>query len=47
MQYILTVIDSDIPRDISDKPIPFAQNEIILDLFEGEDKGRLFKMPKF
>jgi uncharacterized protein YydD (DUF2326 family) len=47
MQYILTVIDSDIPRDIFDKPIPFAQNEIMLNLFEGEDKGRLFRMPKF
>jgi uncharacterized protein YydD (DUF2326 family) len=47
MQYILTVIDADIPRDISDKPIHFAPNEIILNLFEGEDKGRLFKMPKF
>lgn len=47
MQYILTVIDADIPRDISDKPIPFAPNEIILNLFEGEDKGRLFRIPKF
>ncbi len=47
MQYILTVIDADMPRDISDKPIPFAPNEIILNLFEGEDKGRLFRMPKF
>jgi uncharacterized protein YydD (DUF2326 family) len=47
MQYILTVIDADIPRDISDKPIHFTPNEIILNLFEGEDKGRLFRMPKF
>lgn len=47
MQYILTVIEADIPRDISDKPIPFAANEIILNLFEGEYKGRLFRIPKF
>ena len=47
MQYILTVIDADMPRDEVDKKIQFAPDEIVLELHEGSDSGRLFHMPKF
>jgi uncharacterized protein YydD (DUF2326 family) len=47
MQYILTVIDSDMPRDSSDHVVPFKPGEVVRELFEGSDDGRLFRMPKF
>ncbi|MCP4545408.1 MAG: DUF2326 domain-containing protein [bacterium] len=47
MQYILTLIDADIPRDENDQRIPFLEGEIIRELFEGSDEGRLFRMPSF
>lgn len=46
-QYILTVIDSDIPRDESGAKLMFSQDEIIGELSDDGDQGRLFRMPKF
>jgi len=43
LQYIMTLIDSDIPRDEQDKPIPFSDSEIILRLNDRDDSGRLFE----
>lgn len=48
IQYILSVIDTDLPRHIPDgEQIPFASNEIVLTLNDRGDQGRLFKMPPF
>ena len=47
IQYILTVIDSDMPRDEQDKIVYFDKQDIIRELHEGSDEGRLFRMPKF
>lgn len=47
IQYILTVIDADLPRDASDAKVEFAPTEIVLTLSESGPQGRLFRMPKF
>ncbi len=47
IQYILTLIKDDLPRDLNGKVIPFKDEEIILRLTDEGDRGRLFKMPKF
>lgn len=47
IQYIFTVIDTDLPRDSSDDKIIFSDEEIILELHDDGDDGRLFKMPAF
>jgi uncharacterized protein YydD (DUF2326 family) len=47
IQYILTLIESDIPRDENDKKIEFLSSEIILKLSDDGDKGRLFRMASF
>lgn len=47
IQYILTAIDSDLPRDENDKLIYFDENEIICKLSDEGNKGRLFKMDLF
>lgn len=47
LQYILTVIQSDLPRDVSDNVIPFESGEIIRQLHDEGDTGRLFNMPSF
>jgi uncharacterized protein YydD (DUF2326 family) len=47
IQYILTVIDADLPRDHDDKKIQFKIDEIIRELHDEGDHGRLFNMPKF
>jgi uncharacterized protein YydD (DUF2326 family) len=47
MQYILTVIQSDLPRDANDRVILFPESAVVRRLFEGSDAGRLFRMPKF
>ena len=47
MQYILTVIEADMPRNEEDHVIPFQPDEVILQLDDASDKGRLFRMPKF
>jgi len=43
IQYILTVIDSDLPRDESDQKLLFTEDEIIRYLHDRGDDGRLFK----
>ena len=47
LQYILTVIQSDLPRDAGDNVIPFEDGEIIRQLHDEGDTGRLFNMPSF
>jgi len=46
-QYIMTMIDSDIPRDAKDERVAFATNEIVLQLHDDGMDGRLFKMAEF
>ena len=46
-QYILSVIDSDIPRDADDNRVEFTKQEIVLRLHDNGDQGRLFKMSEF
>jgi uncharacterized protein YydD (DUF2326 family) len=47
IQYILSVIDADLPRDENDKKIPFPDEEIVLELHDGGTSGLLFKMKEF
>lgn len=48
IQSIISVIESDLPRSVeNDSSIPFASNEIILELDDHGDSGRLFKMKPF
>jgi uncharacterized protein YydD (DUF2326 family) len=44
LQYILTLIDSDIPRDELDNKVAFPDEEIVLKLHDRDDSGRLFEM---
>lgn len=46
-QYILTLIDSDMPRDAAGKKLTFANDEIVLRLHDDGNDGRLFKMAEF
>ena len=46
-QYILTLIDTDIPRNANGSRIQFGLDEVILRLRDGGAEGRLFKMPEF
>jgi len=43
LQYILTTIDSDLPRNGSGEVVEFADNEICLKLHDRDDSGKLFK----
>jgi uncharacterized protein YydD (DUF2326 family) len=47
LQYILTVIDSDLPRNEEDEKLLFRDTEIVRELDDTGDKGRLFRMPAF
>jgi uncharacterized protein YydD (DUF2326 family) len=47
LQYILTLIDSDTPRDSEQKRIQFGDDEIVLHLHDEGIDGRLFKMAEF
>ena len=47
IQYILTVIDSDLPRDQTDQKLLFTEWEIIRYLNDTGDSGRLFKTRAF
>jgi len=47
LQYILTVIDSDMPRDARDHKLMFRDEDVILKLHDSGDDGRLFRMAKF
>ncbi len=42
LQYILTVIDSDIPCDDMGKLVDFSDHEVVLRLHDRDDSGRLF-----
>ncbi len=44
LQYIMTVIDSDIPHDEADNPVLFSEKEVVLKLHDRDDSGRLFEM---
>jgi uncharacterized protein YydD (DUF2326 family) len=46
-QYILTLIDSDVPRDAEGKKISFAEDEVVLRLHDDGNDGRLFRMAEF
>ncbi len=47
IQYILTVIDTDLPRNEYDAKLLFTEEEIIRELHDKGDQGRLFRMPAF
>ena len=47
LQYILTVIDSDLPRDDRDNKLLFSHEEIVLALSDEGEQGRLFKTRTF
>jgi len=45
LQYILTLIDSDMPRDGMDQAVTFSDEEVVLRLHDDpDDSGRLFEM---
>ena len=47
LQYIMTLIEDDLPRDAEDKKLPFPEAEIVRELHDRDDSGRLFRMPAF
>ncbi|WP_424944632.1 DUF2326 domain-containing protein [Aliiroseovarius crassostreae] len=47
LQYIFTLIDTDLPRDLEDHPIRFSDEEVVLRLHDDGRDGRLFKMAEF
>lgn len=42
LQYIFSVIKSDLPTDMEDKPIYFSKDEIVLNLHDHDETGTLF-----
>ena len=47
IQYMLSTIDSDLPRDEDDRKIEFPLEEVVLELSDQGTKGRLFRIPEF
>ena len=47
VQYILSVIESDLPRDDDDEKMFFDDQQVILRLHDKGKDGRLFKMDEF
>lgn len=47
IQYILSAIDSDLPRSETDQRIEFPAKEVIVSLSDQGSKGRLFRMDEF
>ncbi len=43
IQYILSIIKDDLPRDENDNPIMFTEDEIIMELHDKDNSGKLFK----
>lgn len=43
IQYILSIIKDDLPRDQNDNPIMFTDEEIIMELHDRDNSGKLFK----
>jgi uncharacterized protein YydD (DUF2326 family) len=46
-QYILTLIDSDMPRNERGEKITFGEDEVVLRLHDDGNSGRLFRMAEF
>ncbi|TOK12015.1 DUF2326 domain-containing protein [Vibrio parahaemolyticus] len=46
LQFIMTVLDSDLPVNDGEK-MYFPKSEVIRELHDGGDEGRLFRMPAF
>ncbi len=46
-QYIMSAIDSDLPRDEKDNRLEFSPDEIVLELSDQGTRGRLFRMDEF
>lgn len=46
-QYILTVIDADLPRDDDDDKVLFTDDEVVRELHDQGTSGRLFRMEPF
>ena len=42
IQYILSIIKDDLPRDEKDNPLVFIENEIIMELHDKDNSGKLF-----
>lgn len=47
IQYVLSAIDTDLPRDEDENKIPFIEDEVILSLHDAGNEGQLFKMAPF
>ena len=47
IQYVLTVIDADLPRDEEDNKVLFTEDEIVRELHDRGVQGRLFRMERF
>jgi len=47
LMYITSLIDSDLPRDERDQKLLFSQEEVVRELHDQGDVGRLFRMPAF
>ena len=47
LQYIFSMIDSDMPRNASGERLEFPTSEVVLRLHDDGTNGRLFKMPEF
>lgn len=47
IQYLMSAIEDDLPRDEKDERVEFMQSEIIRELHDEGRAGRLFKMSKF
>ena len=43
IQYILSIIKDDLPRDENDNPIMFTDDEIVMELHDKNNEGKLFK----
>lgn len=43
IQYILSIIKDDLPRDENDDPMMFTMEEIIMELHDKDNSGKLFK----
>ena len=43
IQYMLSIIKDDLPRDENDIPILFTEEEIVMDLHDKDNTGKLFK----
>lgn len=47
IQYILSVIDTDLPRDEEEKKLLFSEEEVVRKLHDGGSQGRLFRTEAF